>query len=160
MNTLDSQFLIFSCGEEDFALPIQVVKEIIGYSHPTYIPMMPKSVLGVINLRGNVLPVVDLNLRLGREKTIVTKRACILHVEVEKEKEKISIGLLIEKVNEVIELSEEEMENTPDFGLKFRNEFVKKIGKFSNRFVIILDVNAILSLEELSAVEIGATQNM
>lgn len=160
MNAFDFQFLIFSCGEENFGLPIKVVKEIISYSHPTYIPMMPKPVIGVINLRGDVLPVVDLNLRLGREKTIITKRTCILHVELEQENERISIGILVEKVNEVVELSAQDMEDTPDFGLKFRHEFVKKIGKFSNRFVIILDINAILSLEELSTVEIGATQNM
>ncbi|MCX7998376.1 MAG: chemotaxis protein CheW, partial [Leptospiraceae bacterium] len=118
------------------------------------------SVLGVINLRGNVLPVVDLNLRLGREKTIITKRTCILHVEVEKEREKISLGLLVEKVNEVIELPEKDIEKTPDFGLKIRNDFVKGIGKISEGFVILLDVNSILSIEELSHVEIGANQVM
>lgn len=160
MSHSDSQYLVFSCHEENYGLPIQLVKEILGYSYPTYIPMMPRAVLGVINLRGNVLPVIDLNLRLGREKTVITKRTCILHVEVEKEKETISLGLLVEKVNEVIELSDKDIEKTPDFGLKIRNDFVKGIGKLSEGFVILLDVNSILSIEELSQVELGANQVM
>lgn len=155
-----NQYLVFSCGEENFGISIQLVKEILSYSYPTYIPMMPKPVLGVINLRGNVLPVIDLNLRLGREKTIVTKRTCILHVEVQKGNETIPLGLLVEKVNEVIELSESEIEGTPDFGLKIRNEFVKGIGKLLQGFIILLDVNYILSLDELSRIELGANQLM
>jgi purine-binding chemotaxis protein CheW len=151
----ENQYLTFRCGDELFALGILSIKEIKGYTPPTSIPMMTKSIKGVINLRGAVLPIVDLNLRFGREPTKITKRTCIIIVEVisETDNEKLIIGLLVDGVNEVIDIPSTEIEKTPGFGAKVRNDFIKGIGKISGKFVIILDIQKLLSIEELSSIE-------
>jgi purine-binding chemotaxis protein CheW len=149
----ETQYLTFRCGEELFGVEILYVREIKGYSAPTTIPMMPRSVLGVINLRGNVLPIVDLNLRFGREKTKVTKRTCIVIIELQKENDSVSIGLLVDAVSEVVDIPLEEVEKAPSFGTKIRNDFIGGIGKMENQFVILLDINFVLSIDELSILE-------
>ncbi len=153
MSNQETQYLTFKSSGELFGIEILQVKEIKSYSQPTSIPMMPKSVLGVINLRGNVVPIVDLNLRLGREKTKITKRTCIIILELEKESEKIPIGLLVDSVNEVVEISLSQIEKTPSFGSHIRNEFILGLGKVEDEFVILLDINYVLSIEELSTLE-------
>ncbi|MCB1176046.1 MAG: purine-binding chemotaxis protein CheW [Leptospiraceae bacterium] len=151
----ESQYLTFKCGEELFALAILNIKEIKGYTPPTSIPMMSRFIKGVINLRGTVLPIIDLNLRFGRESTKITKRTCVIIVEVitEAETEKMNIGLLVDGVSEVVDIPPAEIEKTPEFGSKVRNDFIKSIGKLNGKFVIILDIQKVLSIDELSAIE-------
>ncbi|MDX1958418.1 MAG: chemotaxis protein CheW [Leptospiraceae bacterium] len=149
----DNQFLTFNCGEEVFAIKILGMKEIKEYSNITFVPMMPVSVRGVMNLRGNVLPIVDLNLRFGRDKTIPTKKTCIIVVETKQNEDKIDVGILVDSVKEVVDIPATEIEKPPGLGAKIRNDFISGIGKVGDEFVILLDVNKVLSVEELSQLE-------
>lgn len=149
----ESQYLTFISGGEVFGIVIVRIKEIKEYSSVTTIPMMPDYVKGVINLRGNVVPIIDLPVRFGREKSIITKRSCVIIVEVEHEEESIDIGILVDAVNEVIEIPALSIEKVPSFGSKLRTEFVQGIGKLENQFVILLNVNQVLSISELSSLE-------
>lgn len=149
----ENQFLTFHSGSESFAVDIHIVKEIKEYSQVTPIPLMPSSVLGVINLRGNVVPIIDLQLRLGREKSRVNKRTCIIIIEITLGEERMDLGILVDAVSEVIDIPLGDIEKAPSFGAKIRNDFIKSIGKMEGRFIIILDMINVLSIEELSSVE-------
>jgi len=149
----ENQFLTFLSGSESFALDIHTVKEIKEYTTVTPIPLMPSSVMGVINLRGNVVPIIDLQLRLGKEKSKISKRSCIIIVEVSYGSENTDIGILVDSVSEVIDIPLTDIEKTPTFGAKIRNDFIKNIGKIDGRFIIILDISNVLSIDELSIVE-------
>jgi purine-binding chemotaxis protein CheW len=150
MKMEENQFLSFLCGSEIFAIDILHIKEIKEYSTITSIPMMPPSVQGVINLRGNVVPIIDLNIRIGRSKIKVTKRTCIIIVEVEYQNEKLDLGLLVDSVSEVVEIPKDDIEKAPSFGSNIRNDFIKSIGKVSGEFIVILDMEKVLSVDELS----------
>ena len=149
----ETQYLTFLSGAEVFGIGILHVKEIKEYASVTTIPMMPDYVKGVINLRGNVVPIIDLPVRFGREKSAITKRTCVIIVEVEHEEESIDIGILVDAVNEVIEIPRDAIETAPSFGSKIRTEFIHGIGKLENKFVILLNVNKVLSVTELSSIE-------
>ncbi|MBK6607091.1 MAG: purine-binding chemotaxis protein CheW [Leptospiraceae bacterium] len=151
--TEESQYLTFQSGVEVFGIGILHIKEIKEYASVTTIPMMPEYVKGVINLRGNVVPIIDLPVRFGREKTTISKRTCIIILEVESEGESIDIGILVDSVNEVIDIPLGAIEAAPSFGSKIRTEFIQGIGKLENQFVILLNVNRVLSVSELSAIE-------
>lgn len=149
----ENQFLTFISGSETFAVDIHSVKEIKEYSHITTIPLMPLSVLGVINLRGNVVPIIDLQVRIGKEKSKITKRTCIIIVELNYSDEKMDVGLMVDAVSEVIDIPITEIEKAPSFGSKIRNDFIKSIGKIEGKFIIILNIINVLSIDELSVVE-------
>ena len=149
----ENQFLTFNSSKESFAVDIQTVKEIKEFSSITIIPLMPKSVLGVINLRGNVVPIIDFQVRIGKEKSKITKRTCIIIVEIIHLDEKMEVGILVDSVSEVIDIPQEEIEKAPSFGSKIRNDFIKSIGKIDGKFIIILDITNVLSVDELSVVE-------
>lgn len=152
----ENQFLTFLSGTESFALDIHTVKEIKEHTTITPIPLMPSSVMGVINLRGNVVPIIDLQLRLGKEKSKISKRSCIIIVEVNYGTEHTEIGILVDSVSEVIDIPLTDIEKTPTFGAKIRNDFIKNIGKIEGKFIIILDITNVLSIDELSIVESAA----
>ena len=149
----ENQFLTFNSSKESFAVDIQTVKEIKEFSSITIIPLMPKSVLGVINLRGNVVPIIDFQVRIGKEKSKITKRTCIIIVEIIHLDEKMEVGILVDSVSEVIYIPQEEIEKAPSSGSKIRNDFIKSIGKIDGKFIIILDITNVLSVDELSVVE-------
>lgn len=149
----ESQYLTFLSGAEVFGIGILRIKEIKEYASVTSIPMMPDYVKGVINLRGNVVPIIDLPVRFGREKSVISKRSCVIIVEVEHEEESIDIGILVDAVNEVIDIPSQSIEPAPSFGSKIRTEFIQGIGKLENQFVILLNVNRVLSVTELSSIE-------
>lgn len=149
----DSQFLTFLSGSEVFGIGILRIKEIKEYSTVTTIPMMPEYVKGVINLRGNVVPIIDLSVRFGRGKSTISKRSCVIIVEVEHEDESIEIGILVDAVNEVVDIPGTAIEPAPTFGAKIRIDFIQGIGKLENQFVILLNVNRVLSINELSMLE-------
>lgn len=146
----DHQYLTFLLGGEMFAIAILNIKEIIEYGSLTEVPMMPAFIRGVINLRGSVVPVVDLSARFGRHKTEVSRRTCIVIIEVESADEKHDIGVMVDSVSEVLEIPRSEIEPPPAFGAKIRVDFMAGMGKVAGKFVIILDASRVLSVNELS----------
>jgi len=146
------QYLTFMLSGETFAMGILAIKEIIEYSPVTEVPMMPASVRGVINLRGSVVPVVDLAVRFGRAAAPVTKRTCIVIIEVTARGERQDVGVVVDAVNAVLDIPASEIEPPPAFGTRIRTDFIQGMGRVNNRFVILLDVNHVLALDELAEV--------
>ena len=144
------QYLTFVLGGEMFAIGILCVKEIIEYGDLTVVPMMPECRRGVINLRGAVVPVVDRACRFGRRSTDLTRRTCIVIVEVEGEGERQDIGVIVDAVSEVLEIQASQIEPAPAFGARIRTDFIHGMGKLDGKFVIILNVNKVLSLDDLA----------
>ncbi|MDE1943797.1 MAG: purine-binding chemotaxis protein CheW [Betaproteobacteria bacterium] len=147
------QYLTFMLGGELFAIGILAIKEIIEYGQLTTVPMMPGFIRGVINLRGSVVPVVDLSARFGGQSTEVTRRTCIVIIEAVSEGEQQDIGVIVDAVNEVLDIAPDQIEPAPAFGAKIRTDFIAGMGKVNGRFVIILDVDKVLSVQELAALE-------
>lgn len=144
------QYLTFTLGGEMFAVAILNVKEIIEYGTVTEIPMMPGFIRGVINLRGAVVPVIDLSCRFGGKSSQVARRTCIVIVELEQDDQKHDIGVMVDAVSEVLEIPRSEIEPPPSFGAKIRTDFISGMGKVGGKFVIILDVARVLSVEEIA----------
>jgi len=145
----DNQYLTFLLGGEMYAIGILHIKEIIEYGQLTEVPMMPNFLRGVINLRGRVVPVIDLRSRFGKESTEVTKRTCIVIIDVESNGERQNIGIMVDAVSAVIEIVSSQIEAAPTFGAKIRSDFIEGMGKIDGRFVIILDLTKVLSLDEM-----------
>ncbi|WP_447791644.1 MULTISPECIES: chemotaxis protein CheW [Pseudomonas] len=145
------QYLTFSLAGEHFAVGTLSVKEIIEYSQLTRVPMMPPSIRGVINLRGAVVPVIDLGARFGGGQTEVGRRTCIIILEVTHADEQQVIGVVVDAVNEVLEISPADIEPPPVFGAHIRTDFIQGMGKVGGRFVILLDIGRVLSVDELAA---------
>jgi purine-binding chemotaxis protein CheW len=135
-----TQYLTFTLGGETFAIGILAVKEIIEYTALTDVPMMSPSIRGVINLRGAVVTVMDLSVCFGRAATPVTKRTCIIIVEVGGDAGRQVIGVVVDAVNAVLEIAASEIEPAPTFGAHIRNDFIEGMGKIGGRFVILLDI--------------------
>jgi len=148
----EGQYLTFALGREMFAIGILNIKEILEYGQLTTVPMMPEFIRGVINLRGAVVPVVDLGARFGGKQRDVTKRTCIVIIEVTSEGEHQDIGVVVDSVSAVLEIPDSEIEPPPAFGAKIRADFIANMGKVNGEFVIILDVDEVLSVDELAFV--------
>nr|WP_319564737.1 chemotaxis protein CheW [uncultured Rhodoferax sp.] len=147
----EKQYLTFMLGGEMFSLGILCIKEIIWYANLTEVPMMPACVRGVINLRGAVVPVMDLSIRFGKPSTPVIKSSCIVIVEVPTavEGEHQNMGIVVDSVQAVLEIPSSEIEPAPTFGAKIRLDFIEGIAKMNGKFVILLNVNRVLSMEEI-----------
>ena len=145
-----SQYLTFALGGEMFAVGILNVKEIIEYGHLTEIPMMPAFIRGVINLRGAVVPVIDLSARFGGPASTVSRRTCIVIVELGEGEERQDLGVIVDAVNEVLEIPRSEIEPPPTFGAKIRADFIAGMGKVGGKFVIILDIQKVLSVDDIA----------
>lgn len=146
----ETQYLTFILNDEDFGLGILNVKEILEFGGITEVPMTPEYIRGVINLRGNVVPIIDLHVRFGEKRKETTKKSCIIIVEVQNEGEMLDIGILVDAVNEVIDIPESDMEPPPQFGSNLRVDFISGMGKVNDEFIIILNQNQVLSVDELS----------
>ena len=147
----DKQYLTFLLGGEMFSIGILSIKEIIWYANLTEVPMMPACIRGVINLRGAVVPVMDLSNRFGKPSTPVVKSTCIVIVEVPNaEGEQQAMGVVVDSVQAVLEIPTSEIEPAPSFGAKIRPDFIEGIAKVNGKFVILLNVNRVLSMEEIS----------
>ncbi|SAI73215.1 chemotaxis protein CheW [Bordetella ansorpii] len=145
-----SQYLTFMLGGETYAIGILSIKEIIEYEALTVVPLMPPSVRGVINLRGAVVPVMDLQVRFGRTASPVTKRTCIVIVEIDDaDAGRQVLGVIVDAVNEVIEIAPADIEPPPAFGAGIRPDFLSGVGKVRGRFVILLSVDRALSVSVL-----------
>jgi len=148
-----AQYLTFMLEKEVFAIGILAIKEIIEYHDLTPVPMMPDWIRGVINLRGAVVPVLDLSARFGRRSTQVTKRTCIVIVEVETGEERQVVGVAVDAVNQVLTIPESDIEPPPAFGAKIRTDFIFGMGKVDGRFVVLLNTNQVLSIDEITDFE-------
>ena len=144
------QYLTFSVTGEVFAIAIAVIKEIIEYRQLTDVPMMPAYIRGVINLRGRVVPVIDLAVRFGRPKAEVMRRTCIVILEIAQEGQQQDIGVMVDAVSAVVDLADADIEPPPKFGAKLRADFITGMGKIAEKFVIILNVDRVLSIDELA----------
>jgi purine-binding chemotaxis protein CheW len=148
-----AQYLGFFVAEAEYAIAILRVREILEYDTVTRVPTTPRSIRGVINLRGRVVPVVDLAVRLGLPESTITKRTCIVVVEAEFEGERAVMGVLADRVCQVIDLRADEIEPPPSFGTRLRPDCLRGLGRAAGRnFVLILDIDKVLSLEDLAAV--------
>ncbi len=146
-------YLTFQVAKESFGVTILGVKEILEYCEITTVPMVPDFIKGVINVRGSVVPVIDLARRLGRESSPITKRTCIVIAEIVCEEEVVDIGVVVDSVNEVMEITPDNIEEAPAFGAQIRTDFIKGMGKINNKFIILLDIKSVLSVEELSLLD-------
>ena len=153
------QYLTFNLSNETFALGILAIKEIIEYSEPTAVPMMPDYLRGVINLRGRVVPVIDLARRLGKSPAVVGKRTCIVIVEIEFESERHDVGVVVDCVNAVLEIPSEDIEPPPSFGMRIRSEFIAGMGKISGKFVMVIATHQLLASSEMEALTGGAAEH-
>ncbi len=143
-------YLTFQVSSEAYGVSILGVKEILEYGEITSVPMVPDFIQGVINVRGSVVPVIDLARRIARPVSPVTKRTCIVITEIACDDEILEIGVVVDSVNEVLEIAACDIEDTPAFGAKIRTDFIQGMGKVDNRFIILLDIKNVLSVEELS----------
>lgn len=144
------QCLTFLLGEEAFALDIRSVREIIQHGQMTPVPLMPNFVRGVINLRGAVVPVIDLHARFGRPAAEIGKKTCIVIFDSIRDGERVELGLLVDAVSEVIDIAASEIEPPPNFGGSVRRDFILNMGKIGSRFVIILDPDKAFDVNEMA----------
>lgn len=148
-DTQKNKYLTFSIGNESYGIEIQCVTEIIGIQSITEIPELPKYIKGIINLRGKIIPVMDIRLRFKKEEKEYNDRTCIIVIDIQD----VSIGLIVDSVSEVITIQEDEMEEPPRINNDFQNRYVQYIGKVDNEIKLLLDCNKLLADDELDMVE-------
>lgn len=150
--TETTQYLTFKLGDEIFALDISKVREVLDFTTITKVPRTPEFMRGVINLRGSVVPVVDIKLKFGMPMTEKTVNTCIIITEVAVDGETTILGALADSVQEVIDLDPDHIEPAPKIGTKLKTEFIKGMGKQGEHFIILLDIDKVFSTEELALV--------
>jgi purine-binding chemotaxis protein CheW len=146
-----TQFLTFTVAEEEYAVPVLRVREILAYVPLTRVPRAPQFVAGVMNLRGSVVPVIDLRIKLGLEAATINSRTCIVIVDVETEQGPSTMALLTDDVKQVMELAADEIEPAPTFGTRIDLSFLLGMGDLGERFALILNVDKVLTTLELIA---------
>lgn len=147
----NAQYLTFLSGGEMFAIDILTIKEIIEYGNITTVPMMPTFVRGVMNVRGAVVPVVDLAARFGQKVSEVTRRSCIVIIETNTDSgDKQYVGVMVDAVSAVMEIPAREIEPAPSFGAKIRVDFMDGMANVNGKFVIVLNVDRVLSVDEMA----------
>jgi purine-binding chemotaxis protein CheW len=147
------QYVTFGLGEELFGIEVTRAREILSLVPVTMVPQMPDYLLGVINLRGQVVPVIDLRAKLGLPVGDVTRDSCILVMEVQVDGEGLIVGGLADSVREVLELHDDQIEPPPRMGLKLKTEFIAGMGKVDEQFLILLEIDRVFSSEELAIVQ-------
>jgi purine-binding chemotaxis protein CheW len=138
------KYLTFALGREGYGIEILKVREIFGCMEITAIPRTPHYVKGVLNLRGQVISVVDLRLKFGMEEAERTEETCIIVVETTAAGRKVSIGLIVDKVSEVMSIAEENIEDAPNFGMSVDAQFIRGMGKTGSSVKILLDIDKVL----------------
>ena len=151
--TETTQFLTFKLGDEVFALDISKVREVLDFTTVTKVPRTPEFMRGVINLRGSVVPVVDLRLKFGMTRTESSVNTCIIITEVTVDNDTTVLGALADSVQEVLDLEPGSIAPAPKIGTKLKTEFIKGMGRRDDRFIIILDIDKVFSSDELSLVK-------
>ncbi|MBS1128848.1 MAG: cheW34H [Nitrospirae bacterium] len=150
-----TQYLTFRLDDEIFALDITKVREVLDFTTVTKVPRTPDFMRGVINLRGSVVPVVDLRLKFGMTATEKTVNTCIIIAEVSVDNDTVVLGALADSVQEVLDLDAASIAPPPRIGTKLRTEFIKGMGRQQDRFIIILDIDRVFSMDELALVKQG-----
>lgn len=145
-----TQYLTFKLGEETFALEIDKVREVLDFTTVTKVPRTPDFMRGVINLRGSVVPVVDLRLKFGMSRTEQSVNTCVIIAEVTVNGETVVLGTLADSVQEVMDLGAADISEAPKIGTKLRMDFIRGMGKRDDRFIIILDIDKVFSGSELT----------
>jgi len=156
--TETTQYLTFKLADEVFALDISKVREVLDFTAVTKVPRTPEFMRGVINLRGNVVPVVDMRLKFGMTKTEKTVNTCIIIVEISLDGDTTILGALADAVQEVLDLEPDKIEPAPKIGTRLRTDFIKGMGKRDEQFIIILDIDKVFSVDELSIVQDASQQ--
>ena len=156
MSVKEEKYLTFSLVGEEYGIGILKIKEIIGMMPITTVPQTPKFVKGVINLRGKVIPVIDLRLRFGMEAIDYTERTCIIVVEIEGIAGTVQIGIVVDAVSEVLNIKGDDIEDTPTFGTKLNTDYILGMAKMEGGVKILLDIDRVLSREEIGALEKAA----
>ena len=150
MHDREGKYLTFTMAGEEYGIGILKIKEIIGMMPITSVPQTPEFVKGVINLRGKVIPVVDLRLRFGMEEIEYTERTCIIVVEIEGPTGMVMIGIVVDAVSEVLNIKGEEIEDTPTFGTKLNIDYILGMAKMEGGVKILLDIDKVLNSDELA----------
>lgn len=145
-----AQYLTFALGDEIFAMDIRTVREIIQHVAMTVVPMAPAFIRGVINLRGAVVPVIDLQLRLGRARTVAGSKTCVVICDASQDGEKIELGLMVDSVSEVIDMASKDIAPPPPFGTSIEHDFIHGLGKVNGEFIVILDPGRALDVDALA----------
>ena len=145
----EGKYLTFALGSEEYGLEILKVREIIGYMEITAVPQTPSYVKGVINLRGQVIPVIDLRTKFGMETAKVTEETCIIVVEIRQDGKKFSTGIVVDHVQEVLDIEGENIEESPQFGASVNTDFILGMGKVGESVKILLDIDKVLGNCEL-----------
>ena len=151
MSELSGKYLTFHLGDEGYGLEILKVQEIIGMLEITKIPQTPNYVKGVINLRGKVIPVIDLRLKFGMPEQELTRKTCIIVVQVQKSDTALIIGIVVDEVSEVLNISGEQIEAAPSLGMQVNTHFILGMAKTESAVKILLDIDKVLSAEEMNA---------
>ncbi len=147
------QYLTFKLGDELFGVDVSKAREVLDFSEVTNVPQMPDYMLGVINLRGSVVPVINLRRKFGMAEVEQTIDTCIIVIEVEIDGDVIVIGAMVDAVQEVLDLTAAQIEPPPRLGTKLNTEFIKGMGNINDQFLIILDIDRVFTAEELAAIE-------
>ena len=149
----EGKYLTFTLAEEEYGIGILKIKEIVGMLPITSVPQTPAFVKGVLNLRGKVIPVIDLRLRFGMGEIEYTERTCIIVVEIESQTGMVMIGIVVDSVSEVLNIKGDDIEDTPTFGTKLNTEYILGMAKMEGGVKILLDINQVLSGEEIAVLE-------
>ena len=149
----EGKYLTFSLADEEYGIGILKVKEIIGMMSITSVPQTPGFVKGVINLRGKVIPVMDLRLKFNMDESAYTERTCIIVVEVTNQRGRVQIGIVVDAVSEVLNIKEGDIEETPTFGMNLDTHFILGMAKIDGMVKILLDIDRVLSHDEVALLE-------
>ncbi len=153
VHTREGKYLTFSLAEEEYGIGILKVKEIIGMIAITSVPQTPAYVKGVINLRGKVIPVVDLRLKFGLPAMDYTERTCIIVIEISKDNGNILIGILVDSVSEVLNIKGSDIEDTPNFGARLNTDYILGMAKTGGKIKILLDIDRVMSADDIVVLE-------
>lgn len=156
---LAGKYLTFHLGDEGYGLPIHSVQEIVGLSRITRVPRAPEFLRGVINLRGRIVPVIDLRLRFGLPKLEYNHRTCVIVTQLVRRDETLTLGLIVDSVCEVLLARESDIEPPPRFGASAQAAFIQGIAKVAEKVLILLELERLLAEDELAAVHVSADPN-
>ena len=156
MTDREGKYLTFSMAKEEYGIGILKIKEIIGMMSITTVPQTPEFIKGVINLRGKVIPVIDLRLRFGMTDNDYTERTCIIVVEIPGLSGTVMIGIVVDSVSEVLSIKGDEIEETPTFGTKLNTDYILGMAKMDGGVKILLDIDCVLSRDEMNMLEEAA----
>ena len=151
---LVGKYLTFALGREEYGIQILKVQEIIGMMDVTKVPKAPEFIRGIINLRGSVIPVVDLRMKFGMEQKADSEKTCVIVVNVSADDnaKRVTMGIIVDEVSEVLDIREEQIDPPPDFGALVDTRFILGIGKLGKKVAILLDIDKVLKTQEIVAV--------